>query len=192
MSMRPGFWHILQFASLWLCTTGLYYYCASTDTNLEYKLHNMSKLMLNANVDAFDKQGQLKYHIDAPKAYMPTEKSRIQFEQPKVEIFEEKNLLWQIRADHGSMDAKAKSVRFEKNATAIEAPAENPVKTLAKSEYFDYFPKSKMIETTALVHINKPGMSIDTKGLQANLLTRKITLMQQSQVIFDNLKEKQS
>lgn len=192
MNRRPRFWYVLQFASLWLGLTGLYYYSVSNDRNLEYTLRNMSKLMLNAKIDAYDKKGQLKYHIDAEKAYMPTEKSLIQFENPKVAIFEENRLLWLIKAVHGSMDAKATRVRFEQDATAIEAPSETPVKTLAKSDYFDYLPKSKFIETASMVHILKPGMSIDTKGLQANLLTRKITLMQQSQVVFDNIKEQHS
>lgn len=192
MKSRLRVSHILQFASLWICIAGFYYFNPSGNVNLEYELKNMSKLLSQAKVETYDVKGLLKYHIEAEKAYMPTEKSLIQFEKPTISVFEDQKLLWHIDAEHGSMDAKASYVRFENKATAIETPNEKPIKTLAKSDYFDYLPKDKMIKTDALVHIDKPGIRIDTKGLQANLRTRKITLMQQSQVVFDNIKEKNS
>ncbi|MBL4828072.1 MAG: LPS export ABC transporter periplasmic protein LptC, partial [Spongiibacteraceae bacterium] len=143
-------------------------------TEKETKL-NPTYYLANAKSSQFDENGALKMTIKNDFVeHVPEDNSSL-LKQPRIALYRDGVLDWTIRSDTGV--AFQTGYRIDLEQRVIIASGDN--KMVLKTPFLSLYPDEKRIETDKPVTLKSPAGFTRAIGLEANLQTKQVHLLDQ-------------
>lgn len=139
----------------------------------------IQSIILDLQVTNFNKEGRADSRVYAPRVEQHFDGNTV-FKQPRIKVFRNNEQApWVISANYAKADKNFTSVKFWQDVLIQQRTPDNQ-NNIFKTQYLEYYPKKNIAYTTDDIHYQQPGISIDSKGMRADLKTQKIQLLQQA------------
>lgn len=137
----------------------------------DYVLHDFELV-------ALDDQGKEAFTLRAPElARSPGDRS-MALTTPLFLLPDKQGDYWHVRSKTGWVSAGGDEMRLRGNVR-INSPEGDPTPTTMNTEQLNVFPDSNRVTSAVVVTINQPGSILRGRGLEADLDTKRYSLLSQ-------------
>lgn len=172
------------FLSICICTASFFILRNTTQPVKIAPKTSITSYAIDVTYTEFNAQGLIKTTVDAKKIirYQPAGNSI--FEKPVIVTYAADRTPWHIHADAGESDRSGEKIVLQGNVIIHELPTNTHPETMIQTAELTLYPKLSRAETNDAVTLSRPGMTIDGKGLEANLKTGQYELKSQSKAVY--------
>lgn len=134
-------------------------------------------IMEDVTAVVLDKQGKPSMKIVTPKMVHYNENDTTHLTSPKLTIYRQSPKPWVITAEFAKATQGTENIHFQENVIVHHpADATNPA-TLIKTSSLLVHPDSQIAETTALITLIQPSLTVKATGMYANMKNGDIKLL---------------
>jgi LPS export ABC transporter protein LptC len=130
------------------------------------------------DVQQFDPTGQRIYHLTAPDTYHLANEDTHHLNHPMIFVTKANRPTWTIQSEEAVVTPKAEEIKFLRQVEAHHAAYQKHAAGVFKTEAVSYFPQKKWVHTPLFVSWDQADNHVEAIGMQANLTTQKIELLE--------------
>lgn len=133
--------------------------------------------MENVNAIVMDKQGKPSIKIRTPKMVHFTTGDTTHLTLPKLTLYHKSPKPWHITAKYAKATQGMENVNFRDHVVIQHAADSSSPATLIKTSTLMVHPNQQLAETTDLITLLQPNLSIHATGMKADMNTGNIKLL---------------
>jgi lipopolysaccharide export system protein LptC len=133
----------------------------------------------NLHYREYDEKGELKNQFEATKFSLLIDKEML-FWKPRFSILTDDHTPWTATSEKGQGYNNGEKIELTGNVHLTQWPTAQYPKTDITSNTLWIFPKKSFASTTDHIQINRPGMQVSGKGMQANLKNNHFILQKET------------
>ena len=130
-----------------------------------------------------DETGQVHYELSATTLYHYSGSNRSTLEFPTINLFASGEQIWRVRANAGTVINKGEQFELQGDVELFRMADEFSLKT----EALTVWPNQSKAETDQLVTLINAFGEIKAVGMQADLLSERLTLLSQARGRYESL-----
>ena len=127
---------------------------------------------------ALDKQGKESFTLRAPKLEETPGAKTMDLTTPLFLLPDKHGKYWEVRSRTGWVSEAREEVRL-RGQVHVQGPRDDARPVDLRTEQLNVFPETNRATSAAAVSITQPGLTMNGKGLQANLDTKRFVLKSQ-------------
>lgn len=148
--------------------------------NSELSTKHMNAFMHGLNVIQYDLKGNIQISISAPISKHYPKDDLLYLSHPKVIVYTEDRIPWDISADYGNSTHNHQIVKLWGHVKLHQPENQHSVETTIDTEALTFYPKKSLVLSDEKVSIAQPGSLIEGRGINADLKNGIIQLLSQS------------
>ena len=138
----------------------------------DYELHDFELV-------ALDDTGKESFTVRAPLLQQTPGAKTMDLTTPLFLLPDVDGHYWRVRSHSGWVSEKRDLLRLRGDVVAT-SPAEDPRSIVMKTLQLNVYPNTRKATSTAVVTVTEPGLTMRGRGLDADLATRRFTLLSQA------------
>ncbi len=150
----------------------------------QHEAESPDGFMTQVHYTHYDENGEIQSKLYSPKIIHYNENDRAQLEKPSLVMHTQDKQTWIITADQGTSLHGSKQIDLKNNVQVQRVKDPSHINTLTTSS-LTAFPDRQFAQTDKAVTIVQPGSTVQAVGMTANLKTGDITLLSQTQGIYN-------
>lgn len=127
---------------------------------------------------SLDNTGKEAFTLRAPKLQETPGASTMDLESPLFLLPDKDGNYWEVRSKTGWVSDNREEVRLRGNVD-VQSPKGGARPVKMKTEQLNVFPETNLATSDSAVTITQPGLTMQGKGLSANLDTKRFVLKSQ-------------
>lgn len=152
----------------------------------QYAAENPDGFMTQVHYTHYDKNGDIQSKLYSPKIIHYNENDKAHLEKPSLTMHTVDKQTWIITADQGTSLNGSKQINLQDNVKVQRIKDASHINTLTTTA-LTAFPDRQFAQTDQAVTIVQPGSIVKAVGMTANLKTGDITLLSQTQGIYNQV-----
>ena len=152
----------------------------------KYDLLNTADIFIDVlTVTKFDSNGGLVHYLETPFLHhIPAHNTYI-FKMPHIIVNQANKAPWDIRAQQAVALNGGQKISLKYNVIAHQAETAQTQASTLRSESMTYFPKKKIIISSADVVYSSKAYIVSSKGMKADLVNKHLQLLAQAKGAYD-------
>ena len=128
---------------------------------------------------SLDESGKESFTLRAPLLQETPGAKTMDLAQPVFLLPDAEGRYWHVQSRTGWVSAKRDQIRLRGNVRTT-SPPEDPRKVVMNTAQLNLFPNTRKATSRAIVTVTEPGLTMRGRGMQADLATRRFTLLSQT------------
>lgn len=168
----------LSIALIILAFSGWYFAGSGPVAKLDAKTLSTTPdaIVTNLTVRQFNTKGSLANYLQTPLMHHIPQDNTHTLQSPHILVTQpEEQQIWDIRSHYATAVNGGAQITFTKQVVIHQQNAQNP-ESIFKTEELVYFPRDKLAITDKEVTFEQPGNLIQSKGMKAWLVEKRVQL----------------
>lgn len=136
-------------------------------------------VLRNFELTALDDTGKESFTLRAPLLQETPGARTMDLATPLFLLPDAQGRYWQVRSKTGWVSAKRDEIRL-RGKVRTTSPAEDARDIVMSTEQLNLFPKTRLATSGSLVTVVEPGLTIQGRGMRADLAAKRFTLLSQA------------
>lgn len=136
--------------------------------------------MENVTVTIFNKQGKPNLKMVTPKMVHYVENDATQITSPQLTLYRQSPQPWYISSQYAKATHGIEQIDFWNDVVIQHAGELNKTATVIKTPSLTVYPNKQVAKTIDLITLIQPNITVQAKGMYADLITGKINLLSQA------------
>lgn len=142
-------------------------------------------IVKDLSVRQFNSQGKLINHLMAPEMISIPENNTHWLKSPHIISKQDDQEPWEIFSKKAHSINRGEQITFIKHVIIHQEKSNHNEESTFKTEKLIYFPKNKYATTNQAISFEQPGSIVHSVGMQANLETKHVKLLNKAEATFE-------
>ncbi len=128
---------------------------------------------------SLDKTGKESFTLRAPMLQQTPGARTMELATPLFLLPDTQGHYWQVRSATGWVSENRDELRLRGHVVTLNPP-EDPRRIAMNTEQLNVYPNTRKATSTAVVTVTEPGLTMRGRGLDADLVAKRFTLLSQA------------